>query len=338
MKKLILLLSFISLFSCDQKKESPENNESNTKEMSSEMENPKTESISTSSGFDISAIPISKTNISDLVFFNLPNGYKFDNPKNIIDYDQFAFFVDKETYLFKEGKLFQSRISTIDWNKKFSLIELLRNIENVIESSAGQKIFEGMVSRESVEKINEKVKLYNYDGYGFLGYAKTFSYLIRNEDKETWIQITESDDDASVCIGVLQTKNLQISASLKTAEEIESELLNNGKSILYINFETNKSHLTNEGLQVVNQIVNALNNNNSLNISIEGHTDSTGDIAHNQRLSEERAKSVKNELVAKGIAESRLKSTGFGQSKPFVENDSEENMAKNRRVELVRIK
>lgn len=338
MKKLIVLLSFISLFSCDQKKKSPVNNESHNKEMFSEMENTKTDSISTSSGFDINSIPISKTKISDVIFFSLPNGYKFDQPRNITDYDQFAFFVDKETYLFKEGKLFQSRISTIDRNKKFTLIELLRNIESVIESSGGHKIFEGIVSRKSIEQIDEKVKLYNYVGYGFISYARTFSYLIKNVDKETWIQITESDDNASVYIGILQTKSLQITTSLKTSEEIESELINNGKSILYINFETNKSGLTSEGLLVVKQIVNVLNNNNSLNISIEGHTDNSGDMEHNQKLSEARAKSVKSELLSNGIVESRLKSTGFGQSKPLVQNDSEENMAKNRRVELVRIK
>ena len=337
MKKLIVLLSLISLISCDQKNRGQENNESQEKEMSSEMENTKTEAISPDSGFDINTIPISKTNISDLVFFNLPDGYKFDSPKNIIDYDQFAFYVDKETYLFKEGKLFQSRISTIDWNKKFSLVELLRNIESVIQSSGGHKIFEGIVSRQSVEQIEEKVKLYNYPGYGFISYAKTYSYIIKNEDKETWIQITESDDNASVYIGVLQTKSLQISASLKTAEEIENELVNNGKSILYINFETNKSDLTNEGFQAVNQIVKVLNTN-SINISIEGHTDNSGDQEHNQKLSEARAESVKRELIANGIAESRLQSAGFGQSKPLVKNDSEENMAKNRRVELVRLK
>lgn len=335
MKKIVLVLSFLSVFSCNQKKKNAEKNEPIQKEMASETENNK--SMQTTGSFDINLIPISKNNISDVLFFNLPNGYKFDTPKNSIDYDQFAFFVDKETYFFKEGKLFQSRISTSDVNKKFVLIELLRNIENIIESSGGQKIFEGIVSKESVAQIEEKIKLYNYVGYGFISHAKTFSYLIKNEDKETWIQITESDDNASVYIGILQTKTLQISASLKTAKEIENELMNNGKSILYINFETNKSDLTNEGLKVVKQIVNVLNNNNSLNISIEGHTDNSGDAGHNQKLSEARAKSVKNVLISNNIAENRLKSTGFGQSKPLVQNDSEESMAKNRRVELVRI-
>lgn len=331
-----MLLGLIFLCSCDQKKKSSENAEASKTNVPLEVEQSESK-IPSSSSFDMNSIPTSDTDISEVVFFNLPNGYKFSNPKNVTDYDQFAFFVDKESYFFKEGTLFQSRISPIDGNKKFVLLELLRNIENVIEQSGGQKIFEGTASRTSVEEIKEKVKLYNYEGYGFIGYAKTFTYIIKNEDKETWIQITESDDNASVYIGILQTKMLHISATLKTAAEIESELMDKGKSIVYINFETNKSTLTNDGLEVVKQISNALKNNTSLAISIEGHTDNSGDVAHNQTLSEARANAVKSQLIANTIAESRLKSIGFGQSKPLVPNENAENMAKNRRVELIRI-
>ncbi|MGC1516055.1 MAG: OmpA family protein, partial [Maribacter sp.] len=97
------------------------------------------------------------------------------------------------------------------------------------------------------------------------------------------------------------------------------------------------STLTNDGLEVVKQISNALKNNTSLAISIEGHTDNGGDVAHNQTLSEARANAVKSQLIANTIAESRLKSIGFGQSKPLVPNENAENMAKNRSVELIRI-
>lgn len=69
-------------------------------------------------------------------------------------------------------------------------------------------------------------------------------------------------------------------------------------------------------------------------LSIEGHTDDVGDAAANQRLSEGRALSVLEALVARGIAADRLESVGFGQEQPRVANDSASNRALNRRVEF----
>lgn len=81
-----------------------------------------------------------------------------------------------------------------------------------------------------------------------------------------------------------------------------------------------------------------LNNDQSLHISIEGHTDNTGDAKHNKTLSEERSKTVMENLIKLKIDSKRLKTIGYGSEKPLVANDTDENKAKNRRVELVKIK
>jgi outer membrane protein OmpA-like peptidoglycan-associated protein len=70
------------------------------------------------------------------------------------------------------------------------------------------------------------------------------------------------------------------------------------------------------------------------NILIEGHTDDTGTDAVNQPLSERRAAAVSKYLQGQGIAASRLSTKGYGSSQPKVANDTKENQAKNRRVEL----
>lgn len=72
----------------------------------------------------------------------------------------------------------------------------------------------------------------------------------------------------------------------------------------------------------------------SVNVSIEGHTDSTGDPVLNQNLSQSRARSVLNYLVANGVDESRLEAVGFGADKPIADNDTEEGQAQNRRIEF----
>jgi OOP family OmpA-OmpF porin len=69
-------------------------------------------------------------------------------------------------------------------------------------------------------------------------------------------------------------------------------------------------------------------------VSIEGHTDNQGKDEYNQKLSEDRARSVMNYLVNKGIEKDRLTSTGFGMTKPLLSNDTEAGQQRNRRVEF----
>jgi outer membrane protein OmpA-like peptidoglycan-associated protein len=69
-------------------------------------------------------------------------------------------------------------------------------------------------------------------------------------------------------------------------------------------------------------------------IDVDGHTDSQGTEEKNQTLSENRAAAVKTYLVSKGISEDRLKSTGYGSTKPVADNKTAAGRAKNRRTEL----
>lgn len=72
---------------------------------------------------------------------------------------------------------------------------------------------------------------------------------------------------------------------------------------------------------------------NSL-IDVYGHTDSTGSDAYNQTLSENRARTVANYLISKGVSAARIRSQGFGETMPVADNATEGGRAKNRRVEI----
>jgi len=72
-----------------------------------------------------------------------------------------------------------------------------------------------------------------------------------------------------------------------------------------------------------------------LNLRIEGHTDSTGTPSGNLRLSQKRAESVYDFLAEQGIAPSRMKTAGYGQDRPIVDNSTEEGRQRNRRVEII---
>lgn len=120
------------------------------------------------------------------------------------------------------------------------------------------------------------------------------------------------------------------------SEVMVDELNKSGFVALYINFETGKADIKPESQTIVDQVADMLKSNDSLNVSIEGHTDNVGTAAFNKTLSGNRAKSVMNAIAARGIEMSRLSAKGWGQEKPIGDNKTEEGRAKNRRVEIVK--
>jgi outer membrane protein OmpA-like peptidoglycan-associated protein len=99
-------------------------------------------------------------------------------------------------------------------------------------------------------------------------------------------------------------------------------------------FETGKAVLLKKSFAPLNDVVKILNENPELKLAIDGHTDNVGADAFNQTLSEKRAASVKAYLVSKGVDESRLVATGFGETQPVADNKTATGRQKNRRVEM----
>lgn len=101
-----------------------------------------------------------------------------------------------------------------------------------------------------------------------------------------------------------------------------------------INFELDKARLTATAKASLDNIVAGLKGQPSMKLEIDGHTDATGSDAHNLKLSKARAAAARDYLIEQGIDGSRLKSEGFGESKPMTSNKTREGRAQNRRVEF----
>lgn len=99
-------------------------------------------------------------------------------------------------------------------------------------------------------------------------------------------------------------------------------------------FDLGKATLKEESIFELEKLLNVLNSNKSMKIEISGHTDNVGSASYNEKLSGERAKSVMDWLIEKGIDASRLTSKGYGETDPVATNDTEEGRALNRRVEF----
>lgn len=130
-------------------------------------------------------------------------------------------------------------------------------------------------------------------------------------------------------------KNVRIA---KGAVPLYDRMMSDGKFITYgITFDVGKSVIKPESMGEINRIVKLMTENPDLKFSVEGHTDSTGNAANNQTLSEARSKAIVDKLVEMGIAADRLASAGKGQANPIADNATDEGRAKNRRVEFVKI-
>ena len=129
----------------------------------------------------------------------------------------------------------------------------------------------------------------------------------------------------------------------KQAEELEKidgaqvERVGEGINITFesgILFGFDKSLVNIEAQQQLDQLAKVLNDYPDTYILVEGHTDAAGTNEYNMGLSQRRAESVANTLKAKNVLSSRIITKWYGEEQPKYANDTDENMAKNRRVEL----
>lgn len=101
-----------------------------------------------------------------------------------------------------------------------------------------------------------------------------------------------------------------------------------------IYFDFDKSTLLQQSYNTLRELLTILETNPKMVIEVRGHTDNMGATEYNQKLSEERAASVVEYLITKGINQKRLRYVGYGESKPLESNNTPEGRSINRRVEI----
>ncbi|MBD3315690.1 MAG: OmpA family protein [Chitinivibrionales bacterium] len=105
-----------------------------------------------------------------------------------------------------------------------------------------------------------------------------------------------------------------------------------------VNFKSGSIQMTFDSYQYLDPIIAVMKKYPKVEIEVRGHTDSVGGYEQNMRLSKLRAEAVRRHLMAQGIAGTRVRAVGFGPSSPIADNRSAAGRARNRRIEIVRIK
>lgn len=152
--------------------------------------------------------------------------------------------------------------------------------------------------------------------YGFMAYAEKFISVSDNLDLTAIAEYKEIERD-------LYLVPLEVGSTIR---------LNN------IFFDFGKATLRAESYPELDRLVGIMTQNDKMQIELSGHTDNVGSDDANLKLSEERAKSVVEYIVSKGIKAERIQAKGYGETKPVASNDTEEGKQLNRRVEFTILK
>lgn len=252
-------------------------------------------------------------------------GYPINSPN-----DELGLFVSIDG----EIAYFSSRVGG-NWNiYSFELYEEARPqsvalLKGELKDENGQPVEDATIeiAYEGTDEVTQ-VKVNGSDG--------KYAAIVKTKDKQDVMVTVKKEGHAfdSKLIAKEEFKPEQVKIdnndlNVKKLKVGEAYTIND---ILYA---TNSYALNSKSRFILKGFARFLEENPTIKVSIQGHTDDVGDDNENLVLSQNRADEVKKYLVSLGIDKSRLKAKGFGETAPKVENTSAANRAKNRRTDFV---
>jgi outer membrane protein OmpA-like peptidoglycan-associated protein len=343
-----VLLSFafaIVLTGCGSSNEKKDETKENTVESEpAQSEDTPTNATEAFKEFDWNTVPQSSSQIGEFPYLTAPAGYiivdrggsnesktgysELEDFNKLIIYDGTAFYN-------AEGKVAKLKFTMLDKDADWNQYKFDSSVDKYLASIGAKLLGKLKLTSEQKAFLNkdDDMAIYNHivgDPYN----DPVRCYALNHEKGKIMFQVFSNS--ATGDIAVVELEGFEQTIKPPTAAQMKKDIDASGKAIVNINFDTDKSTLRPDGEKVVNEILTMLKESADLKVAIEGHTDNVGTADRNKKLSEERANVILKELTNGGIASGRLTAAGYGAERPLVANDNEANMAKNRRVELVK--
>lgn len=145
----------------------------------------------------------------------------------------------------------------------------------------------------------------------------------------TIVGVVDSDGD-----GVVDPADACPGSTVGMAVDATGCLVEQTVTLKAVQFQTGSAQLMPDARIALNEVARTLKNQRNLNVEISGHTDNVGNDGFNLLLSQQRAESVRQHLIGKGVAAERLVALGLGETQPVADNNTEEGREANRRVEF----
>ena len=264
----------------------------------------------------------------DLFMSKRNENYEWSSPKNLgypinTHKDEYGFVVDS-----RGEKAYFSSETNPEMGKDIFEIELyaqarpeaMNYFSGIVRETKSQRPLVANV--EITDVLTKKKHVFSSNDFGtFSAYLPIEKEYAVNVHKKNYVMYSQT-----VLPQTLQDQRLVI--NLDSIFVGKSLILNN------ISYEMNSYLLTEKSEPELQSIYDFMQNNPQISVEIVGHTDNIGSEQYNLELSQNRAEEVKRFLCRMGVAESRIKCIGKGESEPLVSNDTEEGRAINRRTEL----
>lgn len=282
--------------------------------------------------FDINTVSLSTVALGDFPYISLPQGYMSNGKPETKKFSRFPFWVKGAPH-WVEGRFYLVNVYP-EKEGDYSPLEVRKNLDALVAQMGGVKVSEEKIPYDTVKGWGDEIAQGFITGLGDVYSLPVVTYVVHRTEGNLWIHFCQGTSQAGIIVG--QEKAFEQTAKLLPASELKKQIDANGKVALQVNFATDETDILPDSQLQIAQVVQLLKEEPSLHLDVNGHTDNTGDAAHNQSLSEGRAKAVVAALEALGIDAKRLSAHGHGASQPVADNGSEEGKAKNRRVELVK--
>lgn len=268
------------------------------------------------------------------IFYTRKENGKWTEPKNIgypinTEADELGLFVSIDGQL-----AYYSSTVRGDWNIfSFELYEEARPqkvaiLKGELKDENGQGVKDATIEvlYEGSDEVT-KVKVNGDDGK----YA-----AIVKQDTPGDVMVTVKKEGHAFDAKVIKKEEVAQNVAIKGKDLDVRELkMGEAYTINEILYETSSADMSSKSKFILKGFARFLNENKSITVAIQGHTDDVGDDDRNLQLSDDRANGVRDYLISLGVDASRLSAKGYGETMPKVPNTSATNRAKNRRTDFV---
>lgn len=266
-------------------------------------------------------------------WLSVPAGYGDGNRPKTRDFDMYPFWTGGG-FEEIEGRAHIASIKAKEGSH--SMYEVRRNLEAMMAEAGGTRIFDGRIPKEASDRYDFDLKSPYSDGTSFSWHDyDSLVYRVDLPDgRQVWVHARLEYLSAGWV--VVEREGFVQTAALLPAAALKQQLDADGRVAIQVNFAVDRAEILPDSQPQIDQVLALLQQDPSLRLSVEGHTDDTGAADHNRSLSQARAASVVTALTAGDIDAARLSAAGFGADRPVADNGSEAGRARNRRVELVK--
>ncbi len=266
-------------------------------------------------------------------YLSMPAGYDQGNRPKKRDFDMYPFWNGSD-FEEVEGRTWSGQVSAREQTR--SMHEVRRNLAAMMEEAGGTLVFEGRIPKEASERYDFDLKSPYSDGTGFSwhDYDSQVYRVDLPAGRQVWVHARLEYNGAGWV--VVEREGFVQTSALLPADALKQQLDADGRVAIQVNFAVDRAEILPDSQPQIEQVLALLQQDPSLRLSVEGHTDNTGAADHNRSLSQARAASVVAALTAQGIDAARLSAAGFGADRPVADNGSDDGKARNRRVELVK--